>query len=122
MRTCVLSPKGYQDPALEPVLGKGSVSERLVADPSSMGSSRAQPEKETWVCPHVGPPPPGGAMKLAVGTLNVTSWMGKEPDLMQEVEIYRLDIVGLTSIYSSCSGTNYLERDWTLCLFWSCPR
>ena len=64
MRTCVLSPKGYQDPALEPVLGKGSVSERLVADPSSMGSSRAQPEKETWVCPHVGPPPAGGAVEV----------------------------------------------------------
>ena len=38
-------PEGYQDPALEPVLGKGSVDEHLVAGPVSMGSGWAQPKK-----------------------------------------------------------------------------
>ncbi|KAK7939601.1 hypothetical protein WMY93_002927 [Mugilogobius chulae] len=51
---------------------------------------------------------------LAVGTWNVTSLGGKEPELVQEVERYRLDIVGLTSTHSSGSGTQLLERGWTL--------
>ena len=33
---------------------------------------------------------------------------------MREVERYRLDIVGLTSTRSLGSGTNLLERGWTL--------
>ena len=33
---------------------------------------------------------------------------------MEDVERYRLDIVGLTSTHSSGSGTQVLERGWTL--------
>uniref|UniRef100_A0A3P8VPY1 Endonuclease/exonuclease/phosphatase domain-containing protein n=1 Tax=Cynoglossus semilaevis TaxID=244447 RepID=A0A3P8VPY1_CYNSE len=51
---------------------------------------------------------------LAMGTWNVTSLGGKEPELVQEVERYRLDIVGLTSTHSLDSGTQLLERGWTL--------
>ncbi|KAI3371629.1 hypothetical protein L3Q82_024196, partial [Scortum barcoo] len=35
---------------------------------------------------------------LAIGTWNVTSLGGKEPELVREVERYRLEIVGLTSM------------------------
>ena len=62
-RTCILCPEGYWDPILEPGLGKVSVSERLVAGLLSLGSGQAQPEKETWVRPHVGPSPTGGASR-----------------------------------------------------------
>ncbi|GAA6079479.1 uncharacterized protein LOC115409932, partial [Tachysurus ichikawai] len=51
---------------------------------------------------------------LALGTWNVTSLGGKEPELVREVERYRLDIVGLTSTHSLGSGTQLLERGWTL--------
>uniref|UniRef100_A0AAR2JPA7 Endonuclease/exonuclease/phosphatase domain-containing protein n=1 Tax=Pygocentrus nattereri TaxID=42514 RepID=A0AAR2JPA7_PYGNA len=53
-------------------------------------------------------------LKLAFGTWNVTSLAGKEPELVREVERYRLDIVGLTSTHSLGSGSNLLERGWTL--------
>ncbi|KAI3362068.1 hypothetical protein L3Q82_012205 [Scortum barcoo] len=46
---------------------------------------------------------------LAIGTLNVTSLGGKEPELVREVERYRLEIVGLTSTHSLGSGTQLLE-------------
>ncbi|KAK3544501.1 hypothetical protein QTP86_013301 [Hemibagrus guttatus] len=45
---------------------------------------------------------------LAFGTWNVTSLWGKEPELVREVEQYRLEIVGLASTHK------LLERDWTL--------
>uniref|UniRef100_A0AAV2L504 Uncharacterized protein n=1 Tax=Knipowitschia caucasica TaxID=637954 RepID=A0AAV2L504_KNICA len=51
---------------------------------------------------------------LALGTWNVTSLGGKEPELVGEVERYRLEIVGLTSTHSLGSGTQLLERGWTL--------
>uniref|UniRef100_A0A672J0X3 Endonuclease/exonuclease/phosphatase domain-containing protein n=1 Tax=Salarias fasciatus TaxID=181472 RepID=A0A672J0X3_SALFA len=51
---------------------------------------------------------------LALGTWNVTSLAGKEPELVREVERYRLDIVGLTSTHSLGSGTQPLEKGWTL--------
>ncbi|KAI3376921.1 hypothetical protein L3Q82_000017 [Scortum barcoo] len=52
---------------------------------------------------------------LAIGTWNVTSSLGgKEPELVREVERYRLEIVGLTSTHSLGSGTQLLERGWTL--------
>uniref|UniRef100_A0AAQ6IFT4 Endonuclease/exonuclease/phosphatase domain-containing protein n=1 Tax=Anabas testudineus TaxID=64144 RepID=A0AAQ6IFT4_ANATE len=51
---------------------------------------------------------------LAIGTWNVTSLGGKEPELVLEVERYRLEIVGLTSTHSLGSGTQLLERGWTL--------
>ncbi|XP_037550102.1 cadherin-8 [Nematolebias whitei] len=40
--------------------------------------------------------------------------MGKEPEIVHEVEMYQLDIVGLTYMYCMGSGTNLLERGWTL--------
>ncbi|KAK3555364.1 hypothetical protein QTP86_014959, partial [Hemibagrus guttatus] len=51
---------------------------------------------------------------LAFGTCNVTSLGGKEPELVREVERYRLEIVGLASMHSLGSGTQLLERGWTL--------
>ncbi|TWW59135.1 hypothetical protein D4764_06G0006650 [Takifugu flavidus] len=52
--------------------------------------------------------------KLALGTWNVTSLVGKEPELVREVEKFRLDIVGLTSTHGKGSGTSLLERGWNL--------
>ncbi|KAK3515413.1 hypothetical protein QTP70_018873 [Hemibagrus guttatus] len=51
---------------------------------------------------------------LAFGTWNVTSLGGKEPQLVREVERYRLEIVGLASTHSLGSVTQLLERGWTL--------
>ncbi|KAK3568634.1 hypothetical protein QTP86_011435 [Hemibagrus guttatus] len=51
---------------------------------------------------------------LAFGTWNVTSLGGKEPELVREVERYWLEIVGLASTHSLGSGTQLLERGWTL--------
>ncbi|KAK3537553.1 hypothetical protein QTP70_013786 [Hemibagrus guttatus] len=51
---------------------------------------------------------------LVFGTWNVTSLVGKEPELVREVERYRLEIVGLASTHSLGSGTQLLERGWTL--------
>ncbi|KAI3373571.1 hypothetical protein L3Q82_021956, partial [Scortum barcoo] len=109
--------------------------ERLVAH---TGPGRAQPEMATWARLPVGSPPAGkvhegpvqcglGSSRgreprrpnpwnktLAIGTWNVTSLGGKEPELVREVERYRLEIVGLTSTHSLGSGTQLLERGWTL--------
>ncbi|TWW54485.1 hypothetical protein D4764_0145930 [Takifugu flavidus] len=102
-----------------------------------MESGRTQPEEITWDPLPVGSPPAGGPRgrvhcvlgssrrqgpwrsdprlhKLALGTWNVTSLVGKEPELVREVEKFRLDIVGLTSTHSKGSGTSLLERGWTL--------
>ena len=38
----------------------------------------------------------------------------KEPELMREVERNQLETVGLTSMHSLGSGTQLLERGWTL--------
>uniref|UniRef100_A0A672ZD16 Reverse transcriptase domain-containing protein n=1 Tax=Sphaeramia orbicularis TaxID=375764 RepID=A0A672ZD16_9TELE len=98
------------------------------------GSGRAQPEGATWARPPVDSPPTEGIVgagcimdwvavdgrepprmqSLALGTWNVTSLGGKEPELVREVERYRLDIVELTSTHSLGSGTQPLERGWTL--------
>ncbi|KAK3530884.1 hypothetical protein QTP70_004399 [Hemibagrus guttatus] len=51
---------------------------------------------------------------LAFGTWNVTSLGGKEPELVREVERYQLEIVGLASTHSLGSGTQLLERGWSL--------
>ena len=69
----------------------------------SGGSRRQEPRR-----------PNPRTQQLAVGTWNVTSLGGKEPELVQEVERYRLEIVGLTSTHSLGSGTQLLERGWTL--------
>ncbi|TWW70619.1 hypothetical protein D4764_17G0001020 [Takifugu flavidus] len=121
-----------------PGLGPGHVGERLVAGPLPMESGRAQPKEATWDPLPEGSPPAGGARggwvhcvlgsgrrqgpwrsdprlhKLALGTWNVTSLVGKEPEVVREVEKFRLDIVGLTSTHSKGSGTSLLERGWTL--------
>ncbi|KAK3544146.1 hypothetical protein QTP86_002967 [Hemibagrus guttatus] len=51
---------------------------------------------------------------LAFGTWNVTSLGWKEPELVREVERYRLEIVGLASTHSLGSGTQLLEGGWTI--------
>ncbi|KAI3377202.1 hypothetical protein L3Q82_009118 [Scortum barcoo] len=52
---------------------------------------------------------------LAIGTWNVTSLGGRSLSFqVREVERYRLEIVGLTSTHSLGSGTQLLERGWTL--------
>ena len=45
---------------------------------------------------------------------NVTSLGGKELELVHEVERYRLDLVGFTSMHSVGSGSKLLDRGWTL--------
>ena len=129
---------GHRGPPLEPGLGVGLGGECLVARPIPMGPGWAQPKDDD-----VGPPSRrlttsrrgqrgrvqcelGGGrrrgpwrsdprlQKLALGTWNVTSLVGKEPELVREVEKFRLDIVGLTSTHSKGSGTSPLERGWTL--------
>ena len=45
--------------------------------------------------------------------MEVTSLVGKEVELVQEVKRYRLDIVGLTSTHSSGSGASLVERGLT---------
>lgn len=44
----------------------------------------------------------------------VTSLVGKEQELVQEVEQYQLNVVGLNSTHSASSGTKLLESGWTL--------
>ena len=58
-----------------------------------------------------------GWQKLALGTWNITSLWGKEPELVREVARYQLDLVGLTSMHSLSSGTVLLDRGWTLFFF-----
>ena len=51
--------------------------------------------------------------KPALGMWNVTLLVEKEPELVCEVEKFRLNIVGLTSAHGKGSGTSLLERGWT---------
>ncbi|CAM4332564.1 unnamed protein product [Leuciscus chuanchicus] len=105
-------------PTLEPGPGLGLVCERLVAGPPPMRSGQAQPKEAMWGRPPVGSPPAGGTVrgrcsvdraavegrgprqpdpwtrKLALGTWNVTSLAGKEPEIVRDVERYQLEIVG----------------------------
>ena len=53
-------------------------------------------------------------LELALGAWNVTSLLGKEPELVCKAERFWLDIVGLTSTHGLGSGTSLLERGWTL--------
>ena len=125
-------------PPLEPGLGVGLGGERLVAGSYTHGARPGTARSED-----AGPPSRrlttsrrgqrgrvqcelGGGrrrgpwrsdprlQKLALGTWNVASLVGKEPELVCEVEKFRLDIVGLTSMHSKGSGTSLLERGWTL--------
>ena len=49
-----------------------------------------------------------GRQKLALGTWNVTSLGGKEPELVREVDRYQLDLVGLTFTHS----VEFYLDDW----------
>ncbi|KAK3524817.1 hypothetical protein QTP86_007595 [Hemibagrus guttatus] len=60
-----------------------------------------------------GDPNPGQRIWL-LGHGMSPHWGGKEPELVREVEQYRLEIVGLASTHSLGSGTQLLERGWTL--------
>ena len=55
-----------------------------------------------------------GQQRLTLGTWNLTTLMGKEPELVCEMERYQLDLVGLTSTHSKGSGTKVLDKGWTL--------
>lgn len=59
------------------------------------------PGSNAWLC------------KLVMGTWNVASLVGKELELVEEVEQFQVDIVGLTSTHSLCSVTQVFERGWT---------
>ncbi|KAI3366593.1 hypothetical protein L3Q82_009278 [Scortum barcoo] len=127
----------YRGPTLEPGLGLGLAGEpggRVFAHGTRPGSARngdvGPPSSRltTRRKVHEGPVQCGlGSSRgreprrpnpwnktLAIGTWNVTSLGGKEPELVREVERYRLEIVGLTSTHSLGSGTQLLERGWTL--------
>ncbi|KAK3554961.1 hypothetical protein QTP86_001863 [Hemibagrus guttatus] len=75
-----------------------NIKDRYVAQ---TGVTRAPPRSQAWGW---------GTQNLAFGTWNVTSLWGKEPELVREVERYRLEIVGLASTHSLGSGTQLLER------------
>ncbi|KAK3538143.1 hypothetical protein QTP70_032395 [Hemibagrus guttatus] len=60
-----------------------------------------------------GDPNPGQRIWL-LGHGMSPHWGGKEPELVREVERYRLEIVGLASTHNLGSGTQLLERGWTL--------
>ncbi|KAK3528647.1 hypothetical protein QTP70_006352, partial [Hemibagrus guttatus] len=128
----------HRGPTLEPGLGLGHAGERLVAlvfacgtrlgtarrndvgPPSRRPTTRRKEHKGPVQCVlgsghGRGPRQPKPWTKnLAFGTWNVTSLGGKEPELVREVERYRLEIVGLASTHSLGSGTQLLERGWTL--------
>ncbi|TWW62301.1 hypothetical protein D4764_04G0009480 [Takifugu flavidus] len=88
---------------------------RLVARTLPMVSSQAQPEEATWdPLPESSTPAGGANGKLALVKWNVTSLMGKEPELVCDVEKFQLDLVGLTSTHSKGSETSLLERGWIL--------
>ncbi|KAI3352541.1 hypothetical protein L3Q82_005480 [Scortum barcoo] len=78
-----------------------------------------QPEMATWARLPVGSPPAGRSMRgrcnvvwVAVsrgrGPRRECQYWGKEPELVWEVERYRLEIVGLISMHSLGSGTQLL--------------
>ncbi|KAI3377397.1 hypothetical protein L3Q82_008587, partial [Scortum barcoo] len=127
----------YRGPTLEPGLGlglqasawwpgfahgtrPGSARNGDVGPPSSRLTTRRKVHEGPVQCGlgssrGRGPRRPNPWNKtLAIGTWNVTSLGGKEPELVREVERYRLEIVGLTSTHSLGSGTQLLERGWTL--------
>ncbi|KAI3355548.1 hypothetical protein L3Q82_018375 [Scortum barcoo] len=96
--------------------GWGSAGERLVAGSLPTGPGRAQPEMATWARLPVGSPPAGRSMRgrcnvvwvavvaggprrpnpwnktLAIGTWNVTSLGGKEPELVRKAGVHGLSI------------------------------
>ncbi|KAK3527728.1 hypothetical protein QTP86_001814, partial [Hemibagrus guttatus] len=100
---------------------RGSVGHRKdVGPPSRRPTTRRKEHKGLVQCvlgsSHGRGPrrPKPWTKNLAFGTWNVTSLGEKEPELVREVERYRLEIVGLASTHSLGSGTQLLERGWTL--------
>ncbi|TWW53371.1 hypothetical protein D4764_0259800 [Takifugu flavidus] len=92
----------------------GHVGERLWAGPLPMESARAQPEEATW---HPLPVGLTTCRRGQGGTWNVTCLVGKEPELVREVEKFRLDIVGLTSMHSKGSGPVFLRGQFSVSTF-----
>ena len=77
--------------------------------------------QQAWVHCHPGGSESGrrqwtgpGQQRLSLGTWNVTNLAGKEPEMVQEVGRYQLNLVGLTSTQSVSSGTKLLDRGWAL--------
>lgn len=68
---------------------------------------------------HVDRPGEGAQERLPFGTWNFTSLLGKEPDLVHEVEIYRLDLAHLNA-RPGLWNQSYEERLDSV-LVWSCP-
>ncbi|KAI3357846.1 hypothetical protein L3Q82_016236, partial [Scortum barcoo] len=126
-------------PTLEPGLGLGLRGGAWWPGLCPQDPAGLSPKWRQWARLPVGSPPAGRSMRgrcnvvwvavtvagglgrpnpwtktLAIGTWNVTAGLGKEPELVREVERYRLEIVGLTSTHSLGSGTQLLERGWTL--------
>lgn len=56
----------------------------------------------------------GALVKLALGMWNVTTLVGKEPEVVREVGRSQLDIVGLTSTHGLGSGASLFKKGWTL--------
>ena len=52
--------------------------------------------------------------KLHIGTWNVISLTGKEPELVDEAIRYRLDIIGVSSTKRKGNGTLVLNKRWQL--------
>lgn len=69
-----------------------------------LGGSRSQvpqqPKPQSW--------------NLVFGTQNLTSLGREEPELVPDVERYRLDVVEIASTYILGSETQSLKRGWTL--------
>ncbi|KAK3564781.1 hypothetical protein QTP86_026411, partial [Hemibagrus guttatus] len=61
-----------------------------------------------------GPGDPNPGQRIWLLGHGMSPHWGKEPELVREVERYRLEIVGLASTHSLGSGTQLLERGWTL--------
>ena len=113
-------------PRPEPGLNGGPVSKRLVAGSARKSNMALLPLASRgptirWVRCNMGGSggdgprqPRPGRQRLTLGTWNVTPPGGKEPELVQEVDRYWLDLVGLASTHSIGSGSKLLERGWTL--------
>ncbi|KAK3555547.1 hypothetical protein QTP86_021786, partial [Hemibagrus guttatus] len=121
--TLILSDDIQQDvEVLQRLLGTrlGTARRNDVGPPSRRPTTRRKEHKGPVQCvlgsSHGRGPrrPKPWTKNLAFGTWNVTSLGGKEPELVREVERYRLEIVGLASTHSLGSGTQLLERGWTL--------
>ncbi|KAK3516473.1 hypothetical protein QTP70_016707, partial [Hemibagrus guttatus] len=102
----------------------GTAQRNDVGPPSRRPTTRRKEHKDPVQCVlgsgHGGGPPgdpnPGQRIWL-LGHGMSPHWGGKEPELVREVERYRLEIVGLASTHSLGSGTQLLERGWTLLFF-----